>query len=87
LADKLAFAWVGVSFSDLNSIISPYLVSQQNDVPFGYMDFKTNQPTQATVSYYIEKILYSALTSKSDSQTSLKRARYKLFTVMSLGGY
>lgn len=53
VADKMAYAWVAVSCLCFATLISFILNDnwQKNDIPYGHIDFSTNTPSIATVSY------------------------------------
>lgn len=54
VADKMAFAWVGVSiklfYITVKVGINDPGIFKDNKIPFGFVDFTTNTPTVATVS-------------------------------------
>lgn len=52
LADKLAFAWVGVS-SSTNYIDIKLTLPKNNDIPFGHININTNTPVVDTVSSHM----------------------------------
>ena len=49
LVDKLAFSWVGVSFSSIQFRSRSNAFNKASDIPYGHIDFSTNTPQKATV--------------------------------------
>lgn len=53
VADKMAYAWVGVSYLCFATLIPSILNDnwQKNKIPYGHIDFSTNIPSTDTVNY------------------------------------
>lgn len=54
IADKLAYAWVGVRHISIESLLPLLIACQTSNLPFGFVDFETDTPIIKIASILLE---------------------------------